>query len=66
MEDHFRLIFSAVLCLTILCGLSATAIALFAPVSPLVDRLFSANIQMFTLGVGAIIALLSFHRSRRK
>jgi hypothetical protein len=64
VNHRFRLIFFSVMTITVLCGLMAVALALLAPINnaPLVERLFSTLLQTFTLGVGAIFALLSVNK----
>lgn len=68
MNDRFGLVFFAVIGLTAFCGLSALFLAIWMPASPpaLLERLFNAHLETFTLGVGSIITLLSSSRPKGK
>lgn len=55
MESRFSVVFFSVLGLTLLCGAAAAVLAFHNAGGSYVDRLF----DMFALGVGAIMALLT-------
>jgi hypothetical protein len=60
MTDRFLVVFFTVLALTLFCASGAALISLYgpSPLPPHVDRLFSAFVELFVAGVGAIFGLL--------
>jgi hypothetical protein len=60
MKDKFILVFASVVILTLVCGVSAVAIAVVSngPAPSYLDRLFSTFLALFWGGAAVILGLL--------
>lgn len=56
---HFRMVFLAIVTLTMCCGLAASAIALWGPdpLTPALQKVFENMLSLFSVGSGAIFGL---------